>query len=157
LAVDQVTIGIGINSGMACVGNMGSEDRFDYSCVGDAVNLAARVESACKELSFDIVVSADTAAAVPDLALLEAGALPLKGKSARQNLFVVVGDAETRSHPAFVKLAGRHDELLATIRDGQWHDVERLAAECAELSRVVCEPLGEFYRLVPARMEDFRG
>jgi adenylate cyclase len=157
LAVDQVTIGIGINSGMACVGNMGSEDRFDYSCVGDAVNLAARVESACKELSFDIVVSADTAAAVPDLALLEAGALPLKGKSARQDLFVVVGDAETRSHPAFVKLAGRHDELLATIRDGHVHDVQRLAAECAELSRAVCEPLGEFYRLVPARLEDFRG
>jgi adenylate cyclase len=155
LPVDHVTIGIGLNSGMACVGNMGSEDRFDYSCVGDTVNVAARVESACKNLHFDIVVTAATAAALTDMALLEAGALPLKGKSARQSVHIVVGDAETRSNPDFVKLSGYHDQLLAAIRDGHHKDTERLASMCAELSRAICEPLEQFYRRLPDRLDDF--
>ena len=56
-----VAIGIGIHTGLACVGNMGAETRFNYSAVGDAVNVAARIESACKEVDFDILVSESTA------------------------------------------------------------------------------------------------
>jgi adenylate cyclase len=156
LAHETVAIGIGINAGPACVGNMGSEDRFDYSCIGDAVNLAARVESACKEVGFDILISEATAAAVSDMALLEAGKLPLKGKRARQRVFAVVGTAEARADPAFVKLADRHGELLTAI--GRMHkgDIERLTGECLELSRGVCRALDGFYRRLPKRLEDFR-
>ena len=53
----KVRIGVGINSGLACVGNMGAETRFNYSAVGDVVNVASRVESAAKHVSFDILVS----------------------------------------------------------------------------------------------------
>ena len=77
----KVGIGIGIHTGLACVGNMGAQTRFNYSAVGDAVNIAARIESACKEVGFDILVSEATATSLTRHALLDAGALNLKGKS----------------------------------------------------------------------------
>ena len=55
-----IEIGIGINTGEAVVGNMGSDTRFDYSAIGDAVNLAARLESSTKEVGEDIVVGYET-------------------------------------------------------------------------------------------------
>jgi len=55
-----IEIGIGINSGIACVGNCGSSSRFDYTAIGDAVNLAARLESSTKEVGEDIVIGHET-------------------------------------------------------------------------------------------------
>jgi len=56
-----IEIGIGINTGEAVIGNMGSDTRFDYSAIGDAVNLAARLESSTKEVGEDIVIGYTTA------------------------------------------------------------------------------------------------
>ena len=55
--IPEVRTGAGINSGLCVVGNMGSNSRFDYSVLGDAVNLAARLESACKEYETDLIIS----------------------------------------------------------------------------------------------------
>ena len=56
----DVEIGVGVNTGYAVIGNMGSDTRFDYTAIGDAVNLAARLESSTKEVGEDIVIGYDT-------------------------------------------------------------------------------------------------
>jgi adenylate cyclase len=58
-----IAIGIGINSGKAVIGNMGSESRFDYTAIGDAVNTAARLESATKEQKVDLLIGESTSKA----------------------------------------------------------------------------------------------
>ena len=59
----EIAIGIGVNTGKAVIGNMGSEQRFDYTAIGDAVNTAARLESATKEQQVDILIGESTAKA----------------------------------------------------------------------------------------------
>ena len=58
---EPIAIGIGVNTGTAVIGNMGSDTRFDYSAIGDCVNTAARLESATKEVGVDILIGESTA------------------------------------------------------------------------------------------------
>lgn len=77
-----VKMGIGINSGPAIVGNIGSEERMEYTAIGDTVNLAARLESATKELGLEIVVSEQTYTAIrPLFQWKSAGTITVRGRS----------------------------------------------------------------------------
>tara|TARA_R100001086_G_scaffold983_1_gene546 strand:+ start:6780 stop:8570 length:1791 start_codon:yes stop_codon:yes gene_type:complete len=75
-----VAIGVGVNSGDAVVGNMGSNTRFDYTAIGDAVNVAARLESATKEAGVDILIGYNTAQKCKYL-LKSLEPIKVKGKS----------------------------------------------------------------------------
>ena len=63
---EPIAIGIGVNTGEAIIGNMGSNTRFDYSAIGDAVNTAARLESATKEAGVDLLIGQSTRKQVPE-------------------------------------------------------------------------------------------
>tara|TARA_R100000278_G_scaffold35183_4_gene31688 strand:+ start:581 stop:2341 length:1761 start_codon:yes stop_codon:yes gene_type:complete len=78
-----IEIGLGVNTGHAVVGNMGSDTRFDYSAIGDAVNLAARLESSTKDVGEDIVIGYDTISASSfsdQIMLKELDSIFVKGK-----------------------------------------------------------------------------
>ncbi|HVX82281.1 MAG TPA: adenylate/guanylate cyclase domain-containing protein [Devosiaceae bacterium] len=149
----ELQIGVGISTGPALVGNMGLESRFDYSCLGDTVNVASRVEGACKMVGYDIVVVEETRERAGDLAFLEAGSLRLKGKSAREPIHLLVGDAVMAQSAAFAALAEAHQLALAAIRAGSGG--EAAIARCAELAQAVDAGLSRFYDLIRERTADF--
>src|SRR5260370_5399131 len=77
-----INVGVGLNTGVCVVGNMGSDLRFDYSVLGDSVNLASRLEGQSKEYGFPIIVGSKTALAVKDkIAILELAFIMVKGKN----------------------------------------------------------------------------
>ncbi len=151
----SVEIGVGINTGPACVGNVGSAERFNYSAIGDAVNIAARAESACKELAYDLVVSHSTAEQAPDFALLDAGGVPLKGKSEPVRLAILVGDEAMKASPEFNEFAGHYQELIQALRDGRTQAAEEAMAHCRGLAESLDPRLGRYLERLSERRRDF--
>jgi adenylate cyclase len=140
-----VSIGIGINTGIACVGNMGAESRFNYSAVGDAVNTTARIEAATKELAFDILVSALAAEQLKDFALLDAGSYALKGKSERVRMFLLLGDAILARTPEFQELHKVHAKLLKALPGASVGKAKTLRAEAVKAANSIKPDLQKFY------------
>lgn len=87
----EVRIGIGLHTGLACVGNVGTQSRLNYSAVGDTVNTASRIEAACKDFATDILVSGATARLIPGFRTRPAGEVQLRGKSHADQVFFLEG------------------------------------------------------------------
>lgn len=148
-----IRLAVGLASGQACVGNIGSRQRYNYSVVGETVNVASRIETSCRYVAYDIVVPLDLAEASGGLAYLRAGRVGLKGVSGRVPVAVLVGDAATAASENFHRLSGLHERLLARLAEGQRDD--ELIAECQALAPAVEPGLRSFYNRIGTRTADF--
>ena len=116
-----LNVGVGLNTGTCVVGNMGSDLRFDYSVLGDSVNLASRLEGQSKEYGFPIIVGSKTALAVKDrFAILELDFIMVKGKKEPEVIYAIAGREDTAHSGRFQRLRNLTIEMLACYRSRDW-------------------------------------
>lgn len=147
-----VRVGIGLNTGLCCVGNMGSDQRFDYSVLGDDVNLASRLEEQTKTYGVDIIIGENTQKLVPDFATLELDITRVKGKTEPARIYALLGDETVAGSPEFMALEERHDEMLGAFRMANWEVVPGLIKACRRLAD---GRLDEFYDFYDERVETY--
>jgi adenylate cyclase len=116
-----LNVGVGLNTGVCVVGNMGSDLRFDYSVLGDSVNLASRLEGQSKEYGFPIIVGSRTALAVKDkFAILELDFIMVKGKKEPEVIYAIAGRDDVAQSGRFQRLRNLTIEMLACYRNRDW-------------------------------------
>jgi adenylate cyclase len=150
-----LNVGVGLNTGTCVVGNMGSDLRFDYSVLGDSVNLASRLEGQSKEYGFPIIVGSKTALAVKDkFAILELDFIMVKGKKEPEVIYAIAGREDTAQSGRFQRLRNLTIEMLACYRSRDWDGalgaIERGRKTDAALS------LELLYHLYEARIRNYQ-
>ena len=138
-------MGLGINTDTVVVGNMGSSQRFDYTCLGDGVNLASRLEGQSKPYGVKIIIGPRTAELVQDeFPVLELDLIAVKGKTEPVKIYTIAPETSQSA-------TDLHNKFLEAYRDGAW-----IAAKCyaVELKNTGWKgKLNSYYDTMIERME----
>ena len=137
-------MGLGINTATVVVGNMGSTQRFDYTCLGDGVNLAARLEGQSKPYGVKLVLGPQTAELVGDVyQVVELDLIAVKGKTEPARIYTAF---------PFYDAAGnlQHDKFLQLYREGNWETAKKFASD---LKKCWQGELVNYYDMMLERME----
>jgi len=128
-------IGIGLNTGPCVVGNMGSDFRFNYSVLGDTVNLASRLEGRTKDYRIPIVIGSRTAeGAKAKFAVMEIDLIMVKGKKQPEAVFTVLGRSEVEADPRCRDLREVNAQMLGRFRNQRWDEAVELIARCRKFA-----------------------
>ena len=148
-------VGIGLNTGPCVVGNMGSDFRFNYSVLGDTVNVASRLEARTKDYRLPLVIGSRTAERAQEkFATMEIDLIQVKGKKDPEAVFAVLGRADMQQDPRCQELRALNAEMLATFRKQNWDEALALIERCRGIANGF--DLDGFYDMYSERIAAYR-
>ena len=153
----EIKIGIGINTGPCVVGNMGSDIRFDYTALGDTVNLASRLEGQSKPYGVTVILGDATAEAVADrLAVVEIDRIQVKGKNEPVRIHALLGLEEMVADEAFQALKAANQTMLDRYRAQDWEQAEQALQQMTPLIEQLGVDLQGYVALYASRISHFK-
>ena len=156
----EIKVGIGLNTGPTLVGNVGSDQRFNYSVMGDTVNVASRLEGQTKDYAQIILIGDSTyqaakasidAGASP-LAFLELDLIALKGKVLPERIYALIGGSDVAEAVDYAPLVAAQEKLLADYRGQNWDAAEQQAKSLA----AQYDALAGYYEMLVNRIQSYR-
>ena len=147
-----VRIGVGLNSGICCVGNLGSSQRFDYSAIGDSVNVGSRIEGLTKHYGLSNLVAESTASQVEGLAMLEVDKVMVVGRDEATLVYTLLGGRERAQEEAFLELKRLHDRFLGNYRSMRFDEA---ANDLALLKKTAPAQLEKVYAEYQHRLDAY--
>ena len=150
-----INVGIGLNTGDVVVGNMGSDQRFDYSCLGDAVNLAARLEGQSKSYGVQIIVGEETQRKMDnEFAMIELDQIAVKGKTEGVRIYTTLGKYEIIDKAMnWAAAYKQHNKFLELYRRQQW---EMALKFIDDLQEEFSGMLKNYYEIMRERVEELK-
>jgi adenylate cyclase len=146
-------MGLGINTATVVVGNMGSSQRFDYTCLGDGVNLASRLEGQSKPYCVKIILGSLTARQISETYFtLELDCIAVKGKKEGVNIFTVL-ETDATSMVEYLMIREHHDLMLDYYREQKW---DKAVTQLHQLMGEFDGEMDKYYEMMIERIGELR-